>query len=76
MALNDSNATTIELRGVTLSLDTVRVANIQLGSVTTAGVGLTALGTTAPSGLLSLSIGGWMPLRLSNGSLAYLPVWF
>lgn len=58
-----------------LSATTVRTTVLNLVSATTAGIGLTALGTNAPSGLLSLAIGGWARIVLSNGSTGYLPVW-
>lgn len=76
MVWNVSNATTVELNNMTLSLTSVKFTTFQLGSVATAGTGITALGATAPSGLLALTIGGWVKVTLSNGSTAYVPVWF
>lgn len=76
MTWNVSNVTTMELgNGMTLSVQTLRTSLLQLASVTTTGIGITALGANAPAGLLSLSIGGWAKVTLSNGSTGYIPVW-
>lgn len=58
-----------------ISTTTVKLVSLNLASVTTLGIGVTALGVNAPSGLLSLGIGGWAKITLSNGSTGYLPVW-
>ena len=75
MVWNISSASTLELTGMNLSLGTVTMAVPQFSSSLTTGIGVTALGINAPSGLLALSIGGWMKITLSNGSTGYLPVW-
>ncbi len=51
------------------------ISTLFLSSATTAGGGITVLGTNAPGGLLSVTCGGWMTFKLSNGSNAYFPVW-
>jgi len=61
--------------GMTLSVQTLRAGTLHLNSATTLGIGVTALGVNAPAGLLSLSIGGWAKITLSNGSTGYIPVW-
>ena len=76
MVWNISSASTLELGGgMNLSLGTVTMAAQRFSSTLTTGVGVTALGINAPTGLLSLSIGGWMKVVLSNGSVGYIPVW-
>lgn len=75
MSFNDSNSTTIALNNQTLSLTSLKLSNLIFGSTATVGIGVTALGVNAPSGLLSLGIGGWAKITLSNGSTGYLPVW-
>lgn len=75
MVWNISNATTVELNNMTLSVSSIRATRIVSGSAITTNVGITALGANAPGGLLSLSIGGWIPVTLSNGSTAYIPCW-
>ena len=75
MVWNISNATTVELNNMTLSVTSLKANRLVMGSTTTINVGITALGTNAPGGLLSLSIGAWMPITLSNGSTGYMPIW-
>lgn len=75
MVWNISNATTVELNNMTLSVATLKTTSLAFASTTTSGIGVTALGVNAPAGLLSLSIGGWAKVTLSNGSTGYIPIW-
>jgi len=72
---NISNATTISLPGIHLSVDTVITTMPMQVSSHTTGIGVTVLGTNAPSGLLSLTMRGWFQISTSTGLVGCVPYW-